>query len=86
MAKKNRFKEIYASIDGVHEVTDTPHNFSPTYEVRDRNMKRHLATTFRPTKYEVPCAGTVWRIVYECEQERYITLQELADEYNKRQK
>lgn len=68
---------VYAPITGVHEVTEPSHKYSPKYEVRDRNMRKVLATTYEPYTYDVPEGGSVWLIIYNQPEDKFIDKNEL---------
>lgn len=71
--------EFYALLNGVHFVTETKGKYSPTYEIRDKNMRRQLASTYRPFRLEVPTGGSVWEIVYEWNRDAFLTYDEIDD-------
>lgn len=77
--------ERYAPIAGIHFVKGVSHKYSPTYEVRDKNMRRTLASTYKPYTHEVPFGGSAWEVHYEADIDMFLTydqiakLQEVAD-------
>jgi len=71
-------EHYFTPIAGIHFVTGKAHSYSPTYEVRDKNMRRTLASNYKPFTYEVPFGGSAWEVVYDCEQDMFLTYDEIS--------
>lgn len=76
---KPKPEHYYAPIAGVHFVTDKQHKYSPTFEVRDKNMRRTLASNYKPFAHEVPHRGSAWEVCYNAEQDMFLTYSEIKE-------
>lgn len=69
---KLKLNSYYASISGLHLVTDRKGKYSPEFEIYNMNMKRLRGQTYRPFTHDVPNGGLVLQIVYEQNEDKLI--------------